>query len=391
MTLVNQPESEHAAAVLLACARSSLAAEHADCIESVHGRGLDWDDVWARACKHGISYFVARHLQGLCEREPARFALPNEVAEHWREEQRCFALQALRFLHYQLELSERFESQSIPYLWLKGLGLSQQLYNRIDARCSSDLDLLVHPDQRTSVAACLRQCGFEIFHSPVPGKDEHFMGAHHETWVTHKDGHTTVEVHFRLSGPAACQPKVEDLLSRARHLEISGQRMRVPACEDELLILCLHAHQHNYALLRTLMDIAEYVRVFREELDWTTFFGRAQACRTAGRVHAGLYVSHRTLGQAELPGLELTTTQLGVLRGLAPESIAGSTSDQNDLLRVRLALLMDRWLDVGRVLLPHVLPPTAYVRAVYPGQMGWVPGVARLYHLARLAWRALGG
>ena len=42
----------------------------------------------------------------------------------------------------------------------------------------------------------------------------------------------------------------------------------VPSLADELLILCLHAHHHNFGSLLNLMDIAEYVKRFHGDIDW---------------------------------------------------------------------------------------------------------------------------
>ncbi|MGE3803624.1 MAG: nucleotidyltransferase family protein [Gemmataceae bacterium] len=384
-----RPEST----MLLACARAQLDAAHRDLIIHSIQRGVDWRLLWARASKHGVPYFVATHARQLADQTPEQTLVPRWLLDQVSEQQRRFMAQALRFLHYQQLLAERFETQGLVVLWIKGLGLAQQLYRRLEARCCSDLDLLARSTDRQAVSSCLRQLGFKPYHSLIPGKDEHPQGAHHDAWVHETDGQIVIEAHYRLSGPASCQPRVDEVIARARWLELAGQPVRVPDLEDELLMLCLHAHQHNFAMLRTLMDIAEYVTVHGAQLDWSQLFDRAQACRASGRVHAALALAEATLGRAiDHPRKSvLTRFQRLVLRRLTPEAIAGAAGDQDDLRRLRLTLLMDRWSDVGRSVLPHFLPPASYVRAICPAPWRRIPGLPRLYHLARLGWRALGG
>src|SRR5581483_12012348 len=107
-------------------------------------------------------------------------------------------------LDIQLLLSGEFERAGVPYVWLKGITLSQQLYGNPAARQSADLDLLVEPEHVGQLEKCLELHGF--VHEPKP-RDEHFMEAHHRVWMgeTMAGALLSVEVHHRLAGPAACQ------------------------------------------------------------------------------------------------------------------------------------------------------------------------------------------
>lgn len=372
--------------VLLLCARNELSPEHVAALERLPP-DVDWDGVWKLAYVHGIDFFVGYHVHRL------GLPVPPHVRARMQNELGLSAVWSLLKLDTQFLLAGEFERASVPVVWLKGMALSEQLYGSAAARQSADLDVLVDADGLAEVEKCLELHGFD--HEPQP-LDAHFMEAHHRVWTGAMvaGGFLTVEVHHRVAGPAACQPTAAEMVRGARRVRLGRKLIPVPSREHELLLLCLHAHHHNFGYLLGLMDVAEYARRFQGEIDWNLLKTVCREQHCSGRVGGALELAFSTLGY-ELPNEvvdfveELVPRQRWAIRCLTPAALLQPGGDENDLRRLRLGLLMDRWQDVVALLSPHLLPPQAYARAQCPQPWRHVPGLAYVWHLGRVVWHFL--
>jgi hypothetical protein len=383
-------------AALLALARSDPSPAHFDVVREAAGRRLDWDDLWLLSCRHGVGWLVAQHLLPDSRDPNAALPVPGALGRRVREDLWYAAARALLLLDQEVRVTAEFERRGLGAVWLKGLALAQRLYGHVEARQCSDLDVLVEPAGQPDAEEGLRRLGYQRLRSDVPGLDCHVAGSQHSVWLAEAAAGCPValELHNRPSGdPQGCQPATEALIRRARVVPLRGRSVRIPSPEDELLLLCLHAHQHNFGLLRCLTDVAEFVKKYQEQLDWRRLLAEAQLCRAETRLSAALWIADASVGlgrgAAVLPRLPpLAGLKKWVVRGLLRgEGELGEHAQQDHLRGVGTALLMDRPGDAARVLWPRVVPPGPYVRAVFPSWKGRLPGAARLRYLARGAWK----
>jgi hypothetical protein len=413
--------------ILLAAARSELGPNHRERILSAIKQEADWDALWDLARSHGVGYFVGRHLQQLNREQrwvarpersegrgqmvgvqttpvedsgratrTAHCALPTALAQRIQESLRQETARALALREYQLRLNAEFERLSLPVLWLKGLVLAERLYGKFEARHCGDLDILVEKTQVPRAEKILAGLGFEPYQPSLAGQEFHPMAAHHALWSRRlrDDWLLIVELHHRLSGPPVCQPAVEHLFQRSRTVDFQGQAARIPALEDELLILCLHAHHHNYSLLRCLMDVSEFVKVFpspglkawaRENLNWPKLVREARACYCLGRLRAALEITEAVLGLDSAPDIfsklpALTPRQRWACRRLAVNALLDSAKQNDDRRQAQLTLLMDRWSDIFRLVGPRILPAKEHVRAICPAFLAPYPALPQIYY-----------
>jgi hypothetical protein len=307
----------------------------------------------------------------------------QRIKESLRQE----TARALALREYQLRLNAEFERSKLPVLWLKGLVLAERLYGKFEARHCGDLDILVEKTQVPRAEKILAGLGFEPYQPSLAGQEFHPMATHHTMWSRRlrDDWLLIVELHHRLSGPPVCQPAVEHLFQRSRTVDFQGQAARIPALEDELLILCLHAHHHNYSLLRCLMDLAEYVKCYHGQLNWFKLVREARACYCLGRLRAGLEITDAVLGLdagwnvfSQLSSL--TPRQRWAYRRLAVNALLDSAKQNDDRRQAQLTLLMDRWSDVFRLIGPRILPTKEHVRMICPAFLASYPGLPRAYY-----------
>ena len=387
--------------ILVAASRLVLAPVDERRILDVLSPDVDWQALWDLARDHGVRFFVSRHLQPLTAKVDKGW-LPGEFVSTMRRDLAHKAAQSLALWEAQRRITNALEMKGLLTAWLKGLILSHQLYHRLEARHASDLDLLTDARQVPAVGECLRDLEMVPFANPEPGKDHHPLGNYHQVWRFGADtGHSVfVELHHAVSGPTVCQPRAADILARSRVVTCAGEAMRVPSAENELLLLCLHAHHHNFAVLRCLMDVGEYVQRFGQELDWELFFADTAACRALGRVAASLRLAELVLGPPLPDKVRKMLPQLSAPRrwaiGLNESDWLDAGMEQDEWRRARLWLLMDRWTDTLRLVWPRIAPSARYVHALYPSAEGWLPAygwyAARIVRkgmrwLARRLWK----
>jgi len=344
-----------------------------------------------------VGYFVGNHLCGanaITNGDPkptgsSPWTLPPRVRQQIQHDLWQETAHALILRDQQLRLNAELSRAAIPVLWLKGLILADQLYGQYEARHCGDLDLLADLSDIPRLEELLAQLGFERFGPSDAGTEFHPMAAHHATWCARvlPDWQLIVEVHYRLSGPASCQPTAADLLRRSRLISFHSQDFRVPSLEDELLILCLHAHHHQYALLRCLMDVAEFVGRFRDQIDWPKLVSRAGNDRCLGRLGAALEITDALLRLENREGIlaqmpSLTFRQRWAIQSLSANVLLDPRTQVNDLCQAQIALLMDSWADAVRMLWPRVFPSGEHVRSLWPTSWRRTPGLARLYYYA---------
>jgi hypothetical protein len=359
------------------------------------GDGLDWDILWSLARAHGVGYFVGNHLCKPTDGGP--WTLPPSVRNQiqhdlWQETAHALILRA-----QQLRLNAELNRAGIPVIWLKGLILADRLYGQYEARHCGDLDLLADPSDIPRLEELLARLGFERFRPSEAGKEFHPMAAHHATWCARvlSDWQLIVEVHHRLSGPTSCQPGAVDLLQRSHLIPFHGQEFAVPSLEDEMLVLCLHAHHHQFALLRCLMDVAEFVGGFSDQIDWPALVARTRRHRCLGRLRAALEITDGLLGLENrdevLPQAPaLTPRQRWAIRSLPMAVLLDPRTQGNDLRHAQFALLMDSWVDAVRMLWPRIFPSGEHVRSLCPTSWRDMPGFARLYYYLHSAAQLLG-
>jgi len=166
---------------------------------------------------------------------------------------------------------------------IKGLGLAF-LIPDYRLRSLNDLDLLF-PDFGTLSLATrhLERNGFAI----LEGGEAPFV-----CWTTlGPAGPDTLIGHFTLDGldsqldmhavnlaVTGCSLPALDYWPRAWTVEVGGQGLLVPAPEDALIMLLIHATDHGYLTLKDANDAYALLAEHGERFDWTYLVDRVVSC-----------------------------------------------------------------------------------------------------------------
>ena len=185
-------------------------------------------------------------------------------------------------------------------LFIKGLGLTQQGLR--DEHLSIDVDVLVHPGDRTVLLDALAAHGWTV---PVPMTGAvvlplHSATLHHGSWMSE------IDLHDRFPGFLAEPGDVfEELWRRRSTLTVAGRAIPVPEETSHALVAALHwlrdgpdryAERLDFLYARLRSSLSE-----RQRHEMVELAGRTGAVRTL----APLW---EALGVSDLPDEELDET-----------------------------------------------------------------------------------
>jgi len=283
----------------LICLRpqADLAPLHALSAES-------WQDLNRQARWYGLLPLVNRRLV----QAGPELTIPSDITGLLREAYLHTLVENMRQYHTLAQALTALQAADIPVLLLKGAHLAEQIYGDIGLRPMADFDLLVPRPGLAAALDALQRAGFEAEREYIEEAD----GAlHYHAPALTKNG-TALEVHWNLAQPdSPVNPDLAGLWRRAVPVPLSdGPPALGLAPLDLLLYLCVHAsYGHAFSnQLRSLVDIAEVLKVQGRDLNWPTFTEAADAWNARKGVYLALRLAVDLLG-ADVPPAALAALQ----------------------------------------------------------------------------------
>src|SRR3990167_7080422 len=184
--------------------------------------------------------------------------LAGKVSPEWEERFRSNAARNLLLDTEQERLLNLLKSAGVPALPLKGTRLATQLYADLALRAQVDVDIYVSPERLPAALGALEADGYRRVTA---------VGLPAERLAATGDEFTSECSLEKRAGP---MPLLVEL--HWRLLPLPAQEMQA-ACADgalsgplDFLYLCLQAAADRWGTLKTLVDLAHWVR--RQPPDW---------------------------------------------------------------------------------------------------------------------------
>ena len=336
---------------------------------------LDAEAAVFAADQHGVLMLLDRASSSIDAPPQLHAALRPLVRE--RTERALLLVRQLR------TLVSLFEAENIDVLPVKGPLLAVIAYGDVAMRgASGDLDLVVRPSELARAVAVLEKADYRRV-EPIP--EEHDP----EQWA--REAHlfppsasigTLVEVHSALSSsPGTPNLDLDAVMARAERRPLLGRDFRLPATEDLLLYLALHAAQHIWSRMIWTADIAA---LLRKPIDWAVLLAHAGAVEARHRlavtlrlavdlfradvprdIQSQLFADPRVARAARLALRRMHLTSAGVK---VPVGLSGV------LLRARSELAIRETPAQRRNWLLSSVAPNAVDRAAFPlpRALGWL-------------------
>jgi hypothetical protein len=371
-----RPEIE----LLLGCARRSVDEAQAFRIKELLREPLDWTYLLRMAHRHKLVPLLYRHLQSI-----HAAGVPAEHLAYLRDgfisntaRNHSLTIELLRIL-------KTFAAHEIPALAYKGPALAVQAYGQLALRSFSDLDILIRVrDFEQARELLIDACAYQPDLTLSAAQETALRSSECDEVFSNCETETTVELHWAVTPPFfSFSLSTERLLERSIEIELAGARVRVPAAEDLLLLLCVHGTKECWGQLELTSALAELVRSCTE-LDWSQVASLARQTRSERMLWLGLCLAHDLLDlpvpdeiSAQMAADTQTQRLAAEVRGrlFADEdyspSVIGST-----LFRLRAR---ERYADRLRYCLRRAVTPT-YQDC---GIIALPPSLSALYYVLR--------
>ncbi len=182
-------------------------------------------------------------------------------------------------------LLREFDENGIAVIPLKGTLMAERFFGHFAARGTSDIDLLIKPEQIQQAIACAVKMGYSTAHRHDP---THY----HLEWTKTLQGASetlTVELHWSLASSGSSRMKMEPAWETSERLP-GYENVRMLGTTYTFYSLCLHGASHQMESLKHVMDIYQLLRRHRERIDMDGVWRLARADGTRNRVKAALSV-----------------------------------------------------------------------------------------------------
>jgi len=295
-------------------------------------RSVDWTRLFALAEDHGVTGHLAASLRGLEED-----LVPPEIRQALADRQRARNFLTLRLTAELFRIVDRFASEGIGALAVKGPVLAMQAYGDPAMRSYGDLDLLVRQRDIRRATELMSAAGFApaiplsaIDAGKIPG----------QYLFSLPDSKLIVELHNdRTLRYFPRRLPLEDCFSRQVRVRLDSHEVPALSAEDELVLICIHGAKHFWERLMWIADVAALVSR-QKNIDWQQVSASAKEVGAKRMLHMGL----------RLAG--------GLLKMPFPERIAPAV--QADAVATHLAAQALTWLPAAGYAAPGLFERAAF-------------------------------
>ncbi|MCZ8522137.1 MULTISPECIES: nucleotidyltransferase domain-containing protein [Paenibacillus] len=184
-------------------------------------------------------------------------------------------------------LLARFEEAGVRVIPLKGVRLAERFFGHAAARQTSDIDLLVPPDEMERAVACAHAAGFLE-------KDE--LEIHHISYYKNLGGRKLgVELHHSIGFETTADIDIPRLWERSEPADGFAYVRELPL-QETFYTLCLHGLKDRMTY-KHLIDIAHLLEHYGEELRWEELWRTASREGTRRRLLTALALVYRLYPQ----------------------------------------------------------------------------------------------
>jgi hypothetical protein len=291
--------------LLLCCARSHIDSDTEGRMRGLLRREIDWKYIVEAGAAHGVKPLLCRNLAASCAE-----SVPAVVVAQFRRYLQAHAFNNLFLTRELIRLLGLLEKEGISAIPWKGPVLAATAYGDIALRQFADLDILVRERDAIQAKDLLLSAKYRLQYQGSTENEAAYHNARKVCELVREDGRIVVELHWAITSqtfPFRLDPA--SLWENIETVSLEGAPVCNLSPEDLLLVLCVHGAKHHWGKLMWISDIAEVLRTYSHEIDWTWLTQRADSLGGARMLLLGLLLAHDLLG-ANLPDEILQRTQV---------------------------------------------------------------------------------
>ena len=288
--------------LILCCARTHLEPKTRDRLSFLLRQELDWPGLIRTAHTHHVLPLLYANL---CTSNPD--AVPKVSLEQIKDYYRQNVQHSFFLCAELLKLMKLFQTHQIKAIPFKGPVLAASAYQDLTLRQFSDLDILVEKRHIIEAGRLLVTEGYQPdsrasfdVHNDLDHDEVAFLGPKYYAFFK-TERQIRVDLQWRLTESYfSFSLDRKELWQRLVPVSIAGATVLTFPPADMLLILCVHGSKHQWNQLKWICDIAELLRVYKEQIDWEQTWNEASRHGAERMFGLGLYLAHELLG-TDLP------------------------------------------------------------------------------------------
>ena len=190
-------------------------------------------------------------------------------------------------MHFLERIASTFNEAGIPLMVLKGAALNLTIYETPGERPMLDLDLMIRPEHVEDTSALLQRLGCRRGEDLV--REDFFPRFYYETeYISETVYPMRIDLHVRPFRPLRYSRMVPEhaLWRRAEPINIGQATVLIPAVEEMLIHLMVHAAIHGFSEAKWLEDIQRWIERYASRrpdrkasstIDWDRFVSTVAA------------------------------------------------------------------------------------------------------------------
>lgn len=248
-----------------------------------------------------IEFFdISPQIYWLLNQRGQLVQMPSFFQERLKQKYNC-ALYQNMFIRSQTKIAlEKLEEAGIQTIPLKGTFFAEKYFGHLGARCTSDIDLLVHPFELERAVNCVKSLGY-IEQERIPS---HFHWSFSKP-IPDSSIPLTIELHWDLMKEKTSDLNLDEFWEQATAM---GSYRYIKELSDyhTFYMICLHGWRHNLCSLKYFLDIIQMIYFLQDNIDYIRLQKDAAAHKTLRRIVRTLaivysYFPHLAESK-ELPG-----------------------------------------------------------------------------------------
>jgi hypothetical protein len=270
-------------------------------LTSIYESGVDADalqETWPGLLEEIRTFSLSSQVYHLLKQTGQSERIPSPLYRELKAGAEKVMFHNMLVKRETLQVLRALEEDGIPAIPLKGVVFADKYFGGWQVRGTSDIDLLIRPEDRERAANCVRELGFR--------KEDRYHSLHyHAEYAKELPGigrSVAVELHWNLLRKHTSHIRMERLWNEAIPLEwerLGAVHLRELPLAATFYTICLHTAKHRMISLKHVLDVAHLIYRYGAALDMEALLKRAGEDGTLGHVRAALTVAYRLF-----PGLQ---------------------------------------------------------------------------------------
>jgi hypothetical protein len=224
----------------------------------------DLDEIREQGMRHNLFQLIYSQMQ-----KYQMFIFPQDLLNDFLKESKGLYLKGITLSAKQEaeenEVASILRANGIQSLIIRGNSLAKELYNDLNCRASTDIDVLIRESDVLSADSVLKENRYDR-NDRIPLR--FWLHRLHHAIYYYPGTTDIIELHWNFGIPSFFKLSSEDIWDEVT-ITASKQLRLTP---DMLIIMLLvHHHMHSFRELKILTDIVWSLHKYKNIIDWHAF------------------------------------------------------------------------------------------------------------------------